>query len=54
MTRDIEELVLQGAQAYEIEDHAKKNGMITLAESGLMHAINGKTSIEEVYKIISL
>lgn len=53
MTRTIKDLVIKGATADEIEDQAKKEGMITMIEDGIYKAAQGITSIEEVYRVIS-
>jgi type IV pilus assembly protein PilB len=53
MTRTIKDLVIKGATADEIEDQAKKEGMITMIEDGIYKAAQGITSVEEVYRVIS-
>ncbi|MBQ6396045.1 Flp pilus assembly complex ATPase component TadA [Candidatus Saccharibacteria bacterium] len=40
------------ANAKAIEDVAKKNGMLTLEQKGLLLALNGTTTLEEVSRVI--
>ncbi len=49
----IEQAILKGSiSEYEMRDVAKAQGMITMAQDGLLKAIDGLTSVEEVKKII--
>jgi type II secretory ATPase GspE/PulE/Tfp pilus assembly ATPase PilB-like protein len=41
--------VIDGASATIINEVAIRDGMISLEQDGLMKALNGLTSIEEVY-----
>ncbi len=51
MTPEIEKLTLAGqATEYELQKIATKDGMITMAQDGVLKAIEGTTSIEEVFK----
>ncbi len=49
----VRDLVIQGATAGEIEEQAVKEGMHTILEDGLMKAVRGITSIEEVLRVVS-
>ncbi len=49
----IKELIMQGSNADQIEDQAKKEGMLTMLEDGLFKAVQGHTSIEEVLRMVS-
>ncbi len=49
----IKELILNSASADKIEEHAKHNGMLTMFEDGIFKAAQGKTSLEEVLRVIS-
>ncbi len=49
----IKELILKGASSDEIEAAAKKSGMLTMIEDGIFKAAQGKTSIEEVLRVVS-
>ncbi|MEE9189901.1 MAG: ATPase, T2SS/T4P/T4SS family [Candidatus Neomarinimicrobiota bacterium] len=44
-------LVNKHAPAHEIEHAAKRNGMLTLRESARQYVLEGKTSIDEMYRI---
>ncbi len=53
MTTTIRDLIMQGKTAKEIEDQAKKEGMMTMLEDGIFQAVQGKTTIEEVFRVIT-
>jgi len=39
------------ASSFVIEDLAIKNGMITMAQDGILKALQGVTSVEEVFRV---
>ncbi len=49
----IKELIIAGASDDVIEAQARKEGMFTMLEDGLMKAAAGTTSIEEVLRVVS-
>ncbi|MEX0910120.1 MAG: ATPase, T2SS/T4P/T4SS family [Candidatus Paceibacterota bacterium] len=49
----IRELVMKEATSEEIEEQAKKDGMMTMIEDGIFKAVQGLTTIEEVLRVIS-
>lgn len=51
MTPDILQLIMQGAQADQIREKARESGMKTLRESAIQKAIEGETSLEEVFRV---
>jgi len=52
MNKEIEKVILSGqASEYDIRDIAVKNGMITMAQDGLLKAIEGITSPEEIFRV---
>jgi len=52
MNAVIEKLILAGqVSEYDMRDNAAKNGMITMVQDGLLKAIDGITSIEEVFRV---
>lgn len=53
VTLTIKELILRGASGAEIETQAKKEGMLTMLEDGIFKVIQGITSIEEVFRVVS-
>lgn len=53
MTLSIREMILKGASQDEIEEQAKKEGMMTLLEDGVFQAVLGTTSLEEVFRVVS-
>lgn len=53
VTDTIKEMVMKAATADQIEDQAKKEGMLTMLEDGIYKAARGVTTIEEVLRVIS-
>jgi len=52
MNAEIEKLILSGqASEYDMRDAARKNGMITMAQDGVLKALEGITSLEEVFRV---
>ncbi len=52
MNPEIEKLILSGQTSeYDMRANAKKNGMITMAQDGLLKALEGITSLEEVFRV---
>jgi len=53
MNPEIEKMILDNkVSEYEIEKIAIENGMITMVQDGLLKALDGLTSVEEVFRII--
>jgi type IV pilus assembly protein PilB len=51
MSEQIGRIIMQGGNALDIADQAKKEGIPDLRESGLKKAIQGVTSLEEVNRV---
>jgi type II secretory ATPase GspE/PulE/Tfp pilus assembly ATPase PilB-like protein len=52
MTKEVERLILTAqVSEYDMRDIAAKNGMITMIQDGLLKAVDGITSVEEVFRI---
>lgn len=52
MNAELEKLILSGnASEYDMRDNAVKNGMVTMAQDGLLKALEGITSVEEVFRV---
>lgn len=49
----IKELVMASATADQIEEQARKEGMLTMLEDGIYKAARGVTTIEEVLRVIN-
>lgn len=49
----VKEIILRGGTSDEIETQAKKEGMMTMLEDGIFQAAQGKTTIEEVLRVVS-
>lgn len=53
MNKEVEKLVLSGrVSEYEIEDLAVQNGMVKMVQDGILKALEGTTSVSEVFRII--
>lgn len=52
MDNEMEKLVQKSPAISEIEDQAVKSGMLTLLQDGFLKVLEGKTSIEEVLRVI--
>lgn len=53
ITPTIRELIMKGATSADIEEQAKKEGMVTMIEDGIFKAVSGLTTIEEVLRVVS-
>ena len=53
MSPTIRDLIMKGATPVEIEEQAKKEGMTTMLEDGIVKAVQGVTTIEEVLRVVS-
>ena len=49
----IKELIMKDASSTDIETQAKKEGMLTMLEDGIYKCVEGKTTLEEVFRVIS-
>lgn len=55
ISKDIEDLILSGkVSEYDMRGIAVKNGMITMAQDGLLKALDGITSVEEVFRVAEM
>ncbi len=54
MDKDIQELISRGAITGEINDKAIENGMITMAQDGVLKVLEGETTLEEVERATEL
>ncbi len=53
MSLAIKELLMKHASADDVEAEAKKEGMLTMFEDGIIKCIQGITTIEEVLRVVS-
>ena len=51
MTNEIKQMVVQGRSVQEIKDESLSQGMLTLRRVGILNAVRGKTSLEEVLRV---
>lgn len=54
MDREMEELILQKSSSGKLLEAARKKGMITLEEDGLLKVAEGLTTIEEVFRATNM
>jgi type II secretory ATPase GspE/PulE/Tfp pilus assembly ATPase PilB-like protein len=52
ITKEVEEAILQKAPVTELETIAKKQGMLTMEQDGVMKVLLGITTIEEVWRVV--
>jgi len=52
VTETIKELIIKEASADQVQEQAQKEGMRLMVEDGLVKAVQGVTSIEEVLRVI--
>lgn len=52
MSEPVKKAVLAGMPSLEVEKVAKKEGMTTLEQDGIIKVLQGITSLEEVYKLV--
>lgn len=53
VTPEISKMIQQGATDYEISQEAVRQGAITMLQDGILKALAGETSLEEVFRVIS-
>lgn len=53
MTQSIKDLIMKDATSQQIEEQAKKEGMLTMLEDGIYKCVAGLTTIEEVLRVIN-
>ncbi|MDP1759960.1 MAG: GspE/PulE family protein [Candidatus Woesebacteria bacterium] len=52
MNKEIEKIILSGSTSeYEMEAVGIANGMVTMGQDGLLKALDGLTSVEEVFRV---
>lgn len=54
ITDDMGELIMEGANQYDIEDQAKKEGVLDLRQAGLLKVRAGATSLAEVERVTNI
>lgn len=55
MSKEIENLILTGnVSEYQMADIAEKQGMITMVQDGLLKALDGLTSVEEILRVADI
>ncbi len=53
MTSGIKDLIMKDASTDDIEEEAKKEGMLTMLEDGIFKCVQGLTTLEEVLRVVS-
>lgn len=54
MDEAVETLVKQGASEREIKDGSKQQGILTMAQDGIIKVLSGITSVEELSRVVDL
>lgn len=52
VTDDIQELILKEALESDIHHYVEKKGMITMMQDAVLKVISGKTTLQEVYRVL--
>jgi type IV pilus assembly protein PilB len=53
VTQPIRELIISGKTSKDIQDQACREGMITMIEDGIFQCVQGRTTIEEVFRVVT-
>ncbi|MES3005697.1 MAG: GspE/PulE family protein [Patescibacteria group bacterium] len=53
MSPTIKDLIIKGNTSDDIQEQARKEGMLTMIEDGIFQAVQGLTSIEEILRVVS-
>ena len=48
---NIEKLIMKGASTTDVRNQAIVEGMITMAQDGILKALQGITDVEEVFRV---
>ncbi|MBU1091500.1 GspE/PulE family protein [Patescibacteria group bacterium] len=51
VTETIKNLIIKSATSSQLEEQAKKEGMLTMFEDGIIKAVQGFTSLEEIFRV---
>jgi len=51
VTDDIKDMIFRGASPTELYQQVRKNGFMTMREYGIIQAVQGKTTLEEIYRV---
>ncbi|MFZ1735585.1 MAG: ATPase, T2SS/T4P/T4SS family, partial [Candidatus Moraniibacteriota bacterium] len=54
LDKEIQHLIMSGALNIELEEKAIQNGMITMLMDGVLQALDGATSLDEVLRVVHL
>jgi type II secretory ATPase GspE/PulE/Tfp pilus assembly ATPase PilB-like protein len=53
VSSSIKEMIMKGVASDQIQEQARKEGMLTMFEDGIFKAVQGHTSIEEILRVAS-
>ncbi len=53
VTSTIKDMIMKDSTSDQLQDQAKKEGMLTMFEDGIFKAVQGHTSIEEILRVAS-
>ena len=54
LSRDIQEMITRGALTNDLQDKAVEDGMITMSQDGILHVLEGETTLSEVERVTDL
>lgn len=54
ISRTLQDLIARGALAHELEEKAIEEGMLTLTQDGVLAALEGRTTLDEVRRVTEL
>lgn len=52
MTPELEKIILSGPSESKIQEEAKRQGMITMRQDGIMKTLKGDISLEELFEVV--
>ena len=53
LTEEIERLIIERRSTEDIQKTAEMQGMITLRDDGFRKAADGRTSLEEIFRVVA-
>ena len=55
MNKEIEQVILsEQISEYTMKEVAFKNGMVTMAQDGVLKALDGITTLDEVFRVVEV
>jgi len=51
INNDLRKMISDGATSLELQKQAQKDGMVTLEQAGIIKALKGETTLDEIYRV---